>query len=245
MKDNFSEQSNLYKAFRPTYPNALYDFILELVPEKNCAWDCGTGNGQVATELAKQFKQVHATDISRRQLEQAPNHPTIEYSIQKAEEPAFPDDTFNLITVAQAIHWFDLDQFYKEVYRTIKKGGVFAVIGYGLAETFPEADHIISRLFHDITGPYWDEERRYLDEKYETLPFPFRNIESQEFSIVYEWDFEYLVGYLRTWSAVIHYKNQTGHSPLELIHDELKSCWNNKIRPVHFPIFTRIARVDA
>lgn len=244
MKDNFSEQSNLYKAFRPTYPAEMYNFILELVPDRKCAWDCGTGNGQVATELAKHFKQVHATDISRQQLDQAPDHPNIEYSVQKAEEPAFPDNYFNLITVAQAIHWFDLDPFYKEVNRTIKKRGVLTVMGYGLAETFPEADNIISRLFHEITGPYWDEERRYLDEKYETLPFPFREIESPEFSSYFEWDFEHLYGYLKTWSAVNHYENQTDHSPLDLIYDELKSCWKNKIRTVHFPIFTRIARVD-
>lgn len=244
MKDNFSEQSNLYKAFRPTYPADLYDFMLDLVPEKNCAWDCGTGNGQVATELAKKFNQVYATDISRQQLEQAPRQPNIVYSVQQAGEPVFPDDYFNLITVAQAIHWFDFEPFYKEVNRTIKSGGIFAVIGYGLAETFPKADNIISRLFHEITGPYWDEERRYLDEKYQTIPFPFREIESPEFSSTFDWDFEHLFGYLKTWSAVKHYENHNGHSPLDLIYDELKTCWNDKIRNVKFPVYTRIAIID-
>lgn len=244
MKDNFSEQSHLYQTFRPTYPAGLYDFLLELVPEKNCAWDCGTGNGQVAQELAKHFKKVHATDISKQQLEQAPSHPNIVYSIQQAEAPAFPDRHFDLITAAQAIHWFRFDEFYKEVTRTIKPGGILAVIGYGMIKTFHEDDQIISRFYREITGPYWDEERKYLDEEYQTIPFPFEEIEAPEFSVSFEWDFEHMIGYLGTWSAAKHYENKNGYSPLELIYDELKTCWNTKIRTVNFPVFTRIARID-
>lgn len=244
MKDNFSEQSNLYQTFRPTYPAELYDFLLDLVPEKNSAWDCGTGNGQVAYELAKHFKKVHATDISRHQLEQAPAHPNIVYSIRRAEAPAFPASYFDLITTAQAIHWFDFDGFYKEVNRTIRKNGIFAVIGYGLIETFPEADKIISRFYREIVGPYWDEERKYLDKNYHTIPFPFDEIDTPDFYSTFEWDFEHLRGYLGTWSAVKHYQNQNGYSPLDLIYDDLKACWNGKIKTVNFPVFTRITRID-
>lgn len=244
IKDNFSEQSNLYKMFRPTYPSELYDFILKLVPEKNCAWDCGTGNGQVALELAGYFKKVHATDISKQQLEQAPVHPNIVYSIQQAEEPAFPTDYFDLITVAQAIHWFQFDKFYKEVNRTIRPGGIFSVIGYGLIQTFPEADQILSRFYREIIGPYWDPERKYIDENYQSIHFPFREIESPMFISIFEWKFEQLIGYLSTWSAIKHYERQNGHSPIDFIYDELKACWNDKIRDVCFPVFTRITQVE-
>lgn len=244
MKDNFSEQSNLYKAFRPTYPPELYDFVLDLVHEKSCAWDCGTGNGQVALELAGHFKKVHATDISKQQLEQAPSHPNIVYSIQRAEEPAFPDDSFNLITVAQAIHWFQFDKFYEEVNRTIRPDGIFSVIGYGLIQTFPEADQILSRFYHDIIGPYWDPERKFIDENYQTIPFPFREINSPKFTSIFEWNFEQIIGYLSTWSAVKHYENKNGHSPLNLIYNDLKKCWNDKIRAVEFPVFTRTTQVE-
>lgn len=243
MKDNFSELSHLYQTFRPTYPAELYNFLLELVQEKNCAWDCGTGNGQVAQELAKHFKKVHATDISKQQLEQAPAHPNIVYSIQQAEAPAFPEHYFDLITAAQAIHWFNFDDFYTEVSRTIKDGGILAVIGYGLIETFPKADKIISQFYHKITGPYWDEERKYLDEEYKTIPFPFREIKSPGFSSTFEWTFEHLIGYLETWSAVKHYRDQTGNDPVNLIYDELKVCWKSEIKTVNFPVFTRIAQI--
>ncbi len=245
MKDNFSDISYQYQHFRPTYPAALYDFIFRLVENKKRAWDCGTGNGQVALELAKQFQKVHATDISKQQLEQAPDHPNITYSIQQAEVPAFPDAYFDLITVAQAIHWFHFKQFYQEVNRTIKKGGIFAVIGYGLIDTFPEADEIIDRFYREIVGPYWDEERKYLDEEYQTIPFPFEEFETPKFTASFKWNFEHLIGYLETWSAVQHYRDQTGKDPMDLIYDELKIAWQDKTRTVTFPIFTRIARIDS
>lgn len=229
--------------YRPTYPARLFDFILGLVVKKEFAWDCGTGNGQVAVELAKYFPKVHASDISRQQLEQAPAHPNIVYSIQKAESPAYPDHYFDLITVAQAIHWFDFEEFYKQVNRTIKIGGIFTVIGYGLIETFPKADAIISRFYSEIVGPFWDEERRYLDEKYQTIPFPFEEIESPEFTASFEWSIDQMIGYLRTWSAVKQYRNHTGNDPLDLIYDELNESWNNQTRTVNFPIYTRVARI--
>ncbi len=244
MKDNFSAIAKKYQSFRPTYPDELYEFLLELVSEKNSAWDCGTGNGQIARELARHFKKVYATDISRQQLDQAPAHHRIMYSIQQAEEPAFPDNYFDLITVAQAIHWFRFDLFYKEVERTMKPSGIFAVIGYGLIQTFPEADEIISRFYRDITGPYWDEERKYLDNKYQTIPFPFRELESPEFTSTFKWDFEHLIGYLNTWSAVKHYQDQKEQNPVDLIYEELKMCWDDKVITVNFPVFTRIAKIE-
>jgi len=71
MKDNFSNQSFLYAKFRPSYPAALFEFILSLVPDKQSAWDCGTGNGQIAGVLADSFEIVYATDISKNQLANA------------------------------------------------------------------------------------------------------------------------------------------------------------------------------
>src|SRR6185503_9076126 len=134
MKDNFSLQSYQYAKFRPTYPKELYDFLLSLVETREVAWDCGTGNGQVANELAKYFKQVYATDISEKQIQQAVKKDNIFYKVESAENTSFPANEFDLITVAQAIHWFSFDEFYNEVNRTIKPGGILAVIGYGLTK---------------------------------------------------------------------------------------------------------------
>lgn len=245
MKDNFSSQSGNYSKFRPTYPKELYDLLYSLVPDTKTAWDCGTGNGQVAGELAKFFEQVYATDISQQQIENAVQNSRIIYSVQKAEESSFPDNFFDLITVAQAIHWFDFSAFYKEVFRTIKPKGIIAVIGYGLIQTFKEADAIIAEFYKNIIGPFWDKERRYIDEHYQTIPFPFQELESKPLDNVQEWSFEHLIGYLSTWSAVQHYKKEKKEDPVQLIYDELKECWGATAkRTVSFPILLRIGRIE-
>ena len=71
MKDNFSKQADVYAKYRPTYPRDLFDFILSYVANKQAAWDCGTGNGQTAKELAVHFEKVVATDISQKQIDNA------------------------------------------------------------------------------------------------------------------------------------------------------------------------------
>ena len=244
MKDYFSAQSSQYKTFRPTYQEELFSFLFSHVNEKEYAWDCGTGNGQVAVELAKQFTKVYATDISRQQLSEAPARNNIEYSVQKAENVSFPDNGFDLVTVAQAIHWFNINKFYDEVQRTLKTDGLIAVIGYGLVQSFPESDKIISHFYQNIVGNFWDYERKYLDEKYQTLPFPFREIKTPEFCRAYKWSFDQLIGYLNTWSPVQNYKKQKGSNPVDLIFEDLKSCWGDEVRPVRFPVFLRLGRLD-
>lgn len=245
MKDNFSTQSEQYARFRPGYPRELYDFLFSLVPDSQRAWDCGTGNGQVALELANFFDQVFATDISQEQINNAPPNAKITYSVQKAEATSFPENTFDLITVAQAIHWFDFNKFYKEVNRTIKHNGIIAVIGYGLIQTFREADLLISDFYHNIVGPYWDEERRYIEDHYRSIPFPFHELESIPVENQFEWTFEHLIGYLNTWSAFKHYQKEKNRNPLDFIYKELKKIWGNRrTRTVKFPVFLRIGRVE-
>jgi ubiquinone/menaquinone biosynthesis C-methylase UbiE len=128
MKDNFSIQSASYAAYRPSYPVELYNFLLPLVATKKNAWDCGTGNGQVAKVLSGYFVNVYATDISGQQINHAVKKNNIFYSVGEAEKACFGNDMFDMITVAQAIHWFDLDAFYKEVKRTLKPGGLLVSI---------------------------------------------------------------------------------------------------------------------
>jgi ubiquinone/menaquinone biosynthesis C-methylase UbiE len=132
MKDNFSQQAADYAQFRPLYPSSCYDFLLKHVENRSCAWDCGTGNGQVANIFADSFDHVFATDISEKQLHHAVKRPNIAYSLCPAESTDFPDQFFDLIVVAQAIHWFNFDQFYAEVRRTLKPDGLFVVMGYGV-----------------------------------------------------------------------------------------------------------------
>ncbi|MBV9987935.1 MAG: class I SAM-dependent methyltransferase, partial [Chitinophagaceae bacterium] len=176
MKDNFSSQSQNYAQFRPHYPAELFSYLLGLVKERESAWDCGTGNGQVAGVLADHFGLVQATDISQQQLDQAISKPNIHYSVQSAEKTGFADAAFDLITVAQAIHWFRFHEFYSEVKRTLKPGGLLAVIGYGLLRTDAALQQLLDDFYRNTVGVYWDAERRYIDEAYTTIPFPFKEI---------------------------------------------------------------------
>ncbi len=241
MKDNFSSHSSAYATYRPTYPKALYQFLKEKLNTTESVWDCGTGNGQVAAELATFFKEVQASDISCQQLKHAIKKDNIHYSLQAAENTDFSDNKFDLITVAQAIHWFDFEQFYKEVNRVLKPNGLIAVIGYSLFRSNPETNAVILKFYRDIIGDFWDKERRYLDEQYQTIPFPFQEIKSPGFQQEYTCSFEHFVGYLNTWSAVKHYEKEKGINPVNLIIKELKTSFGAKNKVV-FPILSRLGK---
>ncbi len=241
MKDNFSTQSDLYAKYRPKYPKEFFDYLDLITKNKNNAWDCATGNGQVAIELAKIFPMVYATDISVAQLAEAQQLQNISYSVQPAEKTNFPNDFFDLITVAQAIHWFDFEKFYAEIKRTAKPDSILVVIGYGKIEVTPEIDTIINDFYKNTIGNYWDKERKYIDELYKTIPFPFEEIETPSFSISYKWTLDQFVGYLGTWSAVNHYIKDTGKNPLDLIRNQLEDLWKkNSIKKIRFPLLLRI-----
>ena len=241
MKDNFSTQSDQYAKYRPKYPNDFFDYLGTIIKNKHVAWDCGTGNGQVAIELAKRFTMVYATDISVAQLAQAQQLPNVIYSVQAAEKTNFPNDFFDLITVAQAIHWFDFEKFYGEIKRTAKPNATLVVMGYGKIEVSPEIDSIISDFYKNTIGNYWDKERKYIDELYKTIPFPFEEIETPSFSISYNWSLDHFMGYLGTWSAVKHYINDTMQNPLDVIENQLEDLWERDVvKKIKFPLLLRI-----
>ncbi len=241
MKDNFSTQSDQYAKYRPKYPNDFFDYLGTIIKNKHVAWDCGTGNGQVAIELAKRFTMVYATDISVAQLAQAQQLPNVIYSVQAAEKTNFPNDFFDLITVAQAIHWFDFEKFYGEIKRTAKPNATLVVMGYGKIEVSPEIDTIISDFYKNTIGNYWDKERKYIDELYKTIPFPFEEIETPSFSISYNWSLDHFMGYLGTWSAVKHYINDTMQNPLDVIENQLEDLWERDVvKKIKFPLLLRI-----
>lgn len=245
MKDRFSQQAESYQKYRPTYPEDLYTFLMTLVLEKETAWDCGTGNGQVAVKLAEHFKLVYATDISENQLRQAPQLFNVIYRVERAEHTSFPDCCFDLITVAQAIHWFDFDSFYKEVKRTLKPHGTLVVLGYGLLRIDDDINKIIDHFYKQIIGPYWDKERIYIDELYETIPFPFKEIKTPVFYNTIEWTLPELIGYLNTWSAVKIYEKEKNTNPISLIEQNLKKMWGteNSTKKITFPILLRLGKL--
>lgn len=238
-KDLFSSHADLYAAYRPTYPKALYDFIFQQVRHFNAAWDAGTGNGQVARDLAGRFVKVLATDISDKQLANAPQTENIFYSLA-SESTNFLDQSVDLITVAQAIHWFNIPRFYEEVKRVAKPGGVLAVWGYSLLSINPEIDLQLRHFYTKTVGPYWDKERRLVDECYRTIPFPFREIQSPEFHFSFSWTLQEFQGYLTTWSSVQKYIKANGVNPVVDFIAEIASSWKDHSMRVEFPLFLRI-----
>ena len=244
MKDNFSAQAKLYASFRPHYPEAMYDFLMEHVSNFDTALDCATGNGQVAVVLATKFKTVYATDISEKQLAQAPIISNVHYKIEAAEQTGFPDNSFDLVTVAQAIHWLNFDVFYSEVKRILKPGGIIAVIGYGLIRINSAVDKWLDNFYWNIIGTYWDKERKYIDEGYSTIPFPFEEISCPKLFIEYTWSKAQFVGYINTWSALQHYIKANNEHPLsQALMTSLDEAWKeDEILTVRFPLFLRIGK---
>lgn len=243
-KDNFSIQSDKYAKYRPAYPGGFFNYLNALVPYKKNAWDCGTGNGQIAYELANTFDNVFATDISQSQISNALQADNIFYSVQRAEETCFDNQLFDLIVVAQAVHWFDFEKFYAEVKRTAKENALFCIIGYGRIKISEQIDQVITNFYTDIIGKYWDKERKYIDENYTTIPFPFREIQTPNFVNKQHWNLEHLIGYLNTWSAVKHFIKQNGYNPIDKLQLEIEPLWNNKEeKEIAFPLFLRIGKI--
>lgn len=243
--DNFSEISTSYAKYRPEAPSALISFLLQQTNSTGVAWDCGTGNGQVALQLADSFTKVYATDISEAQLKSAPAHPNITYLNERAEKTSIPAGTVDLITAAQALHWFDFEHYFDEVERVAKPNCVICAWTYSLLEVDNEAvNKVIARLHNEITGEYWDVVSRYVNERYETIPFPYRGITVPEFSIEKELTAEEVIGYLRTWSSVKHYIEQEGHEPVALIEDDFHRAWGDtQTLRVTWPLHVRAGRV--
>jgi SAM-dependent methyltransferase len=239
MKDNFSRQSADYASFRPDYPEALYTFLLSHMAERDLAWDCGTGNGQVAVVLARHFRAVWATDISARQLEHAPQRPNIRYVQEPANRCGLPDQSCDLVAVAQAAHWFDLPAFYTEVDRVLKPGGLLAIWGYGLLHTGNAGlDQAIERFYTETVGPYWDPERQHIDHAYRSLPFPHPELATEIFHIRRRWTPSDLLAYIGTWSAVQHYRREKGSDPMAILAEELRGVSPDPLDVV-FPVFMR------
>lgn len=251
-KDLFSKQSKQYASSRPTYPRELFEFVVGLVEEKNLAWDCATGNGQAAIVLADYFKQVVASDISTKQIENAQQKGNVAYYIFPAEKTPLKDNSVDLITTAQALHWFDHNRFYSEVRRVLKKrnggksaGGIIAAWAYGLHTISPEIDKVTFRLYEEILGDkYWPSERKHVEAKYETIPFPFDQIPAPQFQIQLNWSMSDLVNYFRSWSSVQNFIEENNYDPVSKILDSLENAWGgehriNEKRKVSWPLYVK------
>ncbi len=238
-KDHFSTQAADYARYRPDYPQELYDFILLNGTGSFTAWDCGTGNGQVAVALAEFYERIYATDPSANQIANALKHPQILYSVASAEASGLPDHSMDLVVVGQAIHWFNFEEFYAEVRRVGKPGALIAIWGYGLNTISPEVDEVINDFYDNIVGKYWPPERKYLDAEYQEIPFPFKKIPTPRVQMQQHWDLNDFIGYLSTWSSVQAYIKANAVNPLQALYPKLAAAWGDKdlVRTVEWPLY--------
>jgi SAM-dependent methyltransferase len=243
-KDHFSGHAGTYASFRPGYPPALFDFVAALPRGRALAWDCATGNGQAAGPLAARFARVIATDASAEQLAHAEPQANVEYRQAPAEASGLEPGSVDLVTVATAVHWFDFDRFYAEVERVLAPGGALAVWAYNLARISPEVDVLTDRLSHEIVRAWWPPERRFVDEEYRTLPFPFAEVAVPELWIEERWDLARYLHYLGTWSALTRYVQANGRDPRDEIHAGMAAAWGDPaaVRTVRWPIMMRAGR---
>ena len=241
-KDHFSKQAAEYAKFRPRYPKGLFQWLASVGPSRELAWDCATGNGQAAVELAEVFLRVIATDASEKQVANAEQHPRVEYRTATAENSGLESQGVDLVTVAQALHWFDLERFYTEVRRVLKPDGAIAVWAYKLATVSPAIDAIVNHYYSDVVGPHWPAER-VLVEKFEELPFAFTEIAVPSFAMEAEWRVENLLGYLRTWSATQRFMTAEQRDPLDEVEDKLRAEWGTDVRCVVWPLTVRVGRL--
>lgn len=210
-------------------------------------WDCAAGNGQATLDLAERFARVVATDASPEQIASASPHPRAEYRVAVAEASGLGDESVDLITVAQALHWFDLNRFFAEVRRVLKPGGILAVWAYGINEVEgEEVNRLVQDYYANVVGPYWPPERALIESGYRTITLPFAEISPPPFRMETRWNLHELLGYFSTWSATNRYIKANGRNPLEPLAQALGDVWGeaSAARLVVWPLSVRMAAKD-
>ncbi len=222
----------------------MFRHLASLAPAHELAWDCATGNGQAAVALAPHFARVIATDASAQQIANTEPDERVEYRAAPAEASGLGSHSIDLISVAQALHWFDVPAFFAEADRVLKPGGVLAVSAYNLLTVAPEIDALVNRFYFETTGPFWPPEREIVEASYRTIDFPFPELELPPFQMQTQWEVDQLLGYLRTWSATKTCIAANGYDPVESFGEELRRLWDNgeATREVRWPMTLRAFR---
>lgn len=254
--DHFSVVADAYALRRPAYPDELFAFLADAATGHDLVWDCAAGSGQASIPLARYFRRVIATDISSSMLAQAPAHPSVDYRQGSAYESGLQPGSVDLVTVAQALHWFERDRFYAEAHRVLKPGGILAVWTYGACGCLmsspggnqvledPAVNAVVTRFYHEVVGPYWPLERCHVDAGYSTISFPYPELEHPEFQMQQQWTLDQLLGYIGTWSATQLYREANGSDPIPELGRELQPLWgdNRSSRLVRWPLTLRVGR---
>ena len=242
--DYFGPRAQLYREARPTYPPALFHFLARIAPSTGKAWDCATGTGQAATALASRFRSVLGTDASEAMIAAAIPHPRVRYAVTKLDT-RLPDRSVGVVSVAQALHWLELEAFIREARRGLVPGGLLAAWCYSICRTSPELDELHD-YFHDvILGPYWPLERRHVLNGYHAIALPIDEYAVPPFEMVEEWNLSQYLGYIRSWSGVAKCVAARGEQPVLEFEAALGTAWGDPLlcRRVRWPMHFRIGEL--
>ena len=243
--DHFGPVAGGYATFRPSYPQSLFDALASLAPSRARAWDCGCGSGQATIALAQHFTAVLGSDVSASQIAHAETHARVTYRVAPAHESELPDASVDLVTVAQALHWFDVSTFHAEVKRVLVPRGVIAEWTYGLLRvpSCPPITNAVLALDERLHA-WWPPERRHVDNNYRDLAFPFASLDAGTHTMSADWTGAQLLGFLGTWSAVTRYRAAHCDDPVDDVRAVLAEHWNTGlIRRIEWPLLIRVGRV--
>lgn len=243
--DHFSRLATAYASSRPRYPDQLFTYLGAISRRNEVAWDCAAGTGQASLPLTRVFRHVIATDASASMIANATPHPGVEYRVAPAEASGLSSASVDLVAVAQALHWLEIDLFYSEVDRVLVPGGVLAAWTYGSQYLGDEAmDRMLARFYTEVVGPYWAGERRHVESGYRTLPFPYAELDAPSFVMEEEWTLAELLGYVGTWSATQRFRETVGRDPVDELACEIAPLWGrpSSARPIRWPISLRVGR---
>jgi SAM-dependent methyltransferase len=243
-KDHFSGHADAYSRARPTYPADLFTWLSQQTTGHDLAWDCGTGNGQAALGLAEHYRKVVGSDASAAQIAQAPAHPRITWRVARENDAGLPDQSTDLATAAQSLHWFDPSAYFAEVQRVLTPGGTVAVWCYGLLQIEPGIDATLTRFYQDEVGRFWPPERRMVENGYRDLPFPFEEMTPPGFVMRSPLNLAGALDYIATWSAVQRYQRDTGVDPIRDLAARLSGQWGDPttVRMGEWPVAMRVGR---
>jgi ubiquinone/menaquinone biosynthesis C-methylase UbiE len=221
----FSTGSDNYLKYRPKYPKELYDYIVHQCILHDSVWDCACGNGQVAADISDYFSNVEASDIAESQIENAIKIDNVHYTVQDSENTTFPDNAFDAICIAQALHWFPTEKFFREVKRVLKPSGKFFCWGYSFFMVEKAIDTLIQENLLSFIDPFWADGNRVLHHEYDQVHFPFSYKNKTNYTMIESWNLELLCGYIATWSAVKLYNEHHSTSIVKNLFDVLVKYW--------------------
>lgn len=241
----FDAGGSAYAAHRPDYPPALATFLAQACRAHRLAVDVGCGTGQLTRLLAPHFDAVLGLDSSADQLRNAEPTPGVSYQLAPAEQLPVAPASANLITVAQAAHWFDLPAFYAQVRTVAAPGAVIALISYATPRLEPDLQPRFARFYANDLGAYWPAERRQVDSGYAELDFPFAEFDSPSLAIERHWTLADTLGYFGTWSAVRRAREAGQQPMLHAYAEALAAHWGDPQQPraISWPINMRIGRL--